>query len=147
MDKVIIGIDCGANGGIAVFREGKTTCYRMPKDVHSIAKILTENKGKIYIEKITMWRSDTKIGGKTFGIMKMMENYNMVINVANMLQLPIQELSAKTWQKYYKGRSWETKTQRKARYKALAQRLYPEAKVTLWNADALLIMDFGRKIT
>ena len=38
----------------------------------------------------------------------------------------------------------EEKTERKNRYKDAAQHYYPEIKATLWNADAVLLMHFGR---
>lgn len=40
----------------------------------------------------------------------------------------------------------EEKSERKRRYKEIAGNLYPELKPTLWNADATLIMHFGRYI-
>ena len=39
----------------------------------------------------------------------------------------------------------EKKKERKARYKEQAEKLYG-GNVTLWNADALLIMHFGRNV-
>ena len=36
------------------------------------------------------------------------------------------------------------KAERKRRYQEKAASCYPEIKVTLWNADALLLMHFGR---
>ena len=38
----------------------------------------------------------------------------------------------------------EEKADRKRRYKEIACRLYPNITPTLWNADAVLIMHFGR---
>ena len=35
---------------------------------------------------------------------------------------------------------------RKNRYKKVAQNLYPEVNVTLWNSDAILLMHFGRVV-
>ena len=38
----------------------------------------------------------------------------------------------------------EEKADRKRKYRGFAQANYPAINVTLWNADALLIMHFGR---
>jgi hypothetical protein len=37
----------------------------------------------------------------------------------------------------------EEKADRKRRFKTIAASRHPEIPITLWNADALLIMDFG----
>lgn len=54
-----------------------------------------------------------------------------------------------TWQGKLKLRdrgsaAQESKQERKRRYASKAAELYPGAKVTLWNSDAILIMHFGR---
>ena len=50
-----------------------------------------------------------------------------------------------SWQTYLKLRKKnEDKTERKNRYKDAAGHYYPEVKPTLWNADAILLMHFGR---
>lgn len=147
--QAIIGIDCGANGAIAVYSEGKVVCHRMPKDVHSLAAILSTHKDNqiIFIERVSGWVSDQYIAGKAFGIAKLVKNYNMTINVVAMLNQPWTDITAQTWQKAYKITQKETKQQRKLRYKKTAQMYYPDTKVSLWNADALLILTYARTMT
>jgi hypothetical protein len=59
-------------------------------------------------------------------------------------------LSPKAWQKEHPSlgaKAKQTTTQWKNRLKDHAQILFPQIKVTLWNADALLLLDVGLRHT
>lgn len=60
--------------------------------------------------------------------------------------IPLNEISPKYWQPFYVSKSIKDRAERKKALKAKAQQLFPHIKVTLNNADALLIMDFARKV-
>lgn len=56
--------------------------------------------------------------------------------------------SPQAWQKTFMigTKSKQTTTQWKNKLKALAQQIFPQLKVTLINADALLILEYFRKL-
>ncbi len=75
----------------------------------------------------------------TFG-----QNYGFLRGVLITLRIPFIEVTPRKWMKevqMYKSKQ-ETKTEWKNRLKGKAQQLYPEIKVTLKNADSILIAKF-----
>ena len=150
--KTIIGIDPGAGGGIALYNyKAGTTVVKMPKNVSDLSDYLsyikdTYDKPVCFLEKVSNWVSDTEEAGKRFGIAKMMANYEQLKTVLTLSKIPYVQVAPQSWQGGLNLRKkGESKQQRKARYKAAAGQYYPEIKPTLWNADALCIMHFGRK--
>ena len=128
----VIGIDPGSAGGLAVHIpcfDGRITrethVAKMPKDVRDLADFFAyykENyKPIVFLEKLSVRPDDVAVDGgkpnmgKIYRVQKMMANFEHL----------------------------KAKPDRKRRYQYVAGQLYPEIKVTLWNADALLIMHFG----
>lgn len=164
MDKkitisAVIGIDPGSNGGIAVFIPGRPVkTVHNPKDVRDIMDFLkyyNENyKPIVFLEKLNIRPDDVSVDengqknmGKVYRIEKLMANYEhlkALIEVAGVPYVMVHPLSWQTKLKLRVRGQQEEKTERKRRYVAKAGELYPGVKVTLWNADALLIMHFGR---
>lgn len=155
----IIAIDPGAsNGGICVYRHGDDIldCVHMPKDVRRLRDFIEHYKGFtnpiVFVEKLSIRPDDmvTSTGenrGKVFRIQKMLANFEQIKTVLDMLDVPFVLVHPIKWQSGLKLRikgSQETKSARKARYKKVAQDLYPLEEVTLWSSDAILIMHYGR---
>lgn len=148
----IIGIDVGKNGGIAIKRSGfPVEVYKMPGNIKEFLRFHKEPHTIVFIEKVQMFVGDASEVGKAFGIRKMLDMYKQIITLLDVFEYPFIEVYPATWQGYLKlkrGRKKsepkEEKPARKNRYKKHAQMLYPEVKATLWNADALLILHFGR---
>jgi hypothetical protein len=153
---VIIGIDPGRNGGIAVCAPGAITkTVRMPKDIidlYEYMKYLMEiYKNPIaFMEKVQMFRtdgfSDNHGGfGKQFGIEKLLEQSKEVKNAMKIVGMPYILVHPMTWQAYLHLRKQgeNDKINRKNRYKDAAQNMFQDVKVTLWNSDALLLAKFG----
>ena len=64
-----------------------------------------------------------------------------------MCDVPFVLVHPQKWQNELKLRvKGEEKPERKKRYQRAAADYYPDVKATLWNADALMIMHFGRYI-
>ena len=163
MDKemnisAIIGIDPGGAGGIAVFIPGcNVKVAKMPKDVRNLRDFFeyyAENyKPIVFIEKLSVrpddviMKDDKAAMGKLYRIQHMMANYEHLIAMIETFEIPYVRVHPISWQTKLKlrvkGEKIE-KAQRKRNYQNKAASLYPEVKVTLWNADALLIMHFGR---
>ena len=61
--------------------------------------------------------------------------------------IPFETVSPQKWQKFYniKKDKNQSKTQHKNKLKAKAQELFPNEKITLKNADALLIAYYGKQ--
>lgn len=153
----VIGIDPGASGGIAVYKknelEGRNVqALKMPKDMGALASFLTylkqDYKPIIFLEKINTRKDDLLAGGamgKIYRIEKMMENFGALKGVIEGAGIPYVLTHPATWQAGLEIRvKGEEKPERKRRYREIAQKTYPGVKVTLWNADALLIMHYGR---
>lgn len=155
----VIGVDPGANGGIAVYIPGyNVKTVRMPKDLadlHGLFKYFAENyRPCVFIEKVNVRVDDLREGkgkeamAKLFRIQKMIANYEHLKAIIEASGIPFVMVHPQKWISYLglrgETKMGETKRERKARYKAFAASKYPGVKVTLWNADALNIMHFGR---
>lgn len=154
----VIGIDPGANGGIAIFIPGhKTKVAKMPKDITELRDFFTyyvENyKPIVFLEKLSVRPDDVVVQGdraamgKLYRIQKMMANFEHLKALIETSGIPYVMVHPMTWQTKLNLRTrgvHEEKADRKRKYCGFAQASYPEINVTLWNADALLIMHFGR---
>jgi len=153
--KTIIAIDPGKNGSITHIKTGKgqsqPICVKMPMefaDMNQYISQITEGleRSICFIEKVGMNPSDMH-GGKAFGIMKLIKNFEFLKAVLTENKIGYIEVHPRTWQSQLKlvlpkGKK-ETMTQRKNRYKEAAQGYFPKVKVLLYNSDALLLMAFG----
>ena len=155
----VIGIDPGASGGIAVFIPGgPTKVAKMPKEIRDLADFFayySENfKPIIFLEKLSVRPDDIKADengktnmGKLFRVQKMMANFEHLKALIETSGIPYVLVHPLSWQTKLKLRvrgEHEEKADRKRRYKESAAQLYPGVNVSLWNADALLLMHFGR---
>lgn len=148
----IIGIDPGSNGGIAVWRPNqKVQTIKMPKDLMDLRQYLqyikTISKQPIvFLEKVQLRSDDIKDNpGKAFRIQQLLISLQQLKDILIIEGIPHCLIHPISWQSYLKLRKKnEDKTARKNRYKIAAGHYYPEVKPTLWNADAILLMHFGR---
>lgn len=150
-ETVIVGIDPGASGGIAFWRNETVTAGKMPKGTDALnayfSELRSENENVIvFLEIVSHYAGGgDDAPGKKFAIAKMMNQYQELKTLLSINKLPYVEVHSATWQgnvgKRVKG---ETKKQRKDKYKAFAIENYPTLKVTLNTSDALCILSFGR---
>lgn len=156
----VIGIDPGSNGGIAVYQPGyNVKVYKMPKDIADLRDLLMYYAGIakpiVFLEKLSVRPDDIKIDsgnraanmGKLFRIQNMMANFEHLKALIETSGIPYVLVHPLSWQTKLKLRVrgvHEEKADRKRRYKEVAAQYYPGVDVTLWNADALLLMHFGR---
>ena len=156
----VIGIDPGANGGIAIYRPGRpVVVVKMPCDMNilfSYLKGLMEMCSPlVFLEKLTVRADDVQFTsegvnmGKLYRIQKMIANYEQLRSTLTICEIPFVLVHPMKWQNglnvRIKGRH-EEKADRKRRYRDIAGQLYPAIRATLWNADALLIMHYGRHV-
>lgn len=153
----VIGIDPGANGGIAVYVPGSPVkVIKMLKENTDIVDLLAHYRDNykpvVFLEKLNVRPDDIAVGsdgkpnmGKIYRIQQMLANFEHLKALIETAGIPYILIHPASWQSKLKLREkGEEKADRKRRYQQVAGTLYKEVKVTLWNADALLIMHFGR---
>lgn len=144
----VIAIDPGLSGAVAIFSNDgpNIVTHNMPDD-KDLFELLQANKENsfCFIEKVSSFVSDDDQKGKKFGIQKMLANYEKLVYTLKISGIPYIEVHPATWQGYLNLRvKGEDKRNRKLRYKKFAESHYP-VKVTLKNADALCLVEFGRR--
>lgn len=153
--NAIIGIDPGSSGGIAVYTGDGVRVVRMPKDVERLRDFFAYYSANYrpiaFLEKLSVRPDDVIMQGeraamgKLYRIQRMMANFEQLKATIELAGIPYCLVHPGTWQSKLKLRiPGEEKAERKRRYRDMAGEAFPEIKTTLWNADALLIMQFGR---
>lgn len=145
----IVAIDVGLGGAIAMWRDGRITVVKMPRDLRELSRyieyIQSISKNPIvFCEHVQMRPQDSQ-GGKQFGIVKMLKNYHQIETLIKSKSMPFIPVLPITWQTrlkiYIRGEDYQ---ERKKRLKKISQDFHPELKVTLKTCDALLILRFAR---
>jgi hypothetical protein len=101
-----------------------------------------------FMEKITSFPSDYNKGniGKAFNLDKLKDHFVELRTSLKLAQIPTIEIMPRSWQQYLNhyiaGEDYKI---RKARFKDIAKDEFSFEKVTLWNADALLLVQFAKK--
>lgn len=155
----IIAIDPGANGGIVAERNGDIPqCYKMPKDISELRDLFEyyksiSDKPLVFLEKLSVRPDDISVQGgnanmgKLYRIQKMIANYEHLKSILEVVGLPYVLVHPISWMCKLGVRKIgvkEEKAERKRRYKEIAGQMFPGVDITLWNADALLILRFGK---
>jgi hypothetical protein len=136
-----VGIDPGASGGIvAIYKTGEVVCDKMPATTADLVALLKDYWGSpCYIEKVNAGPNMGSSAAFKFG-----QSAGRLEAAALAAAMEVHYISPQKWQKEFglivKGRGLgQGDTEKKNRNKARAQELYPGAKVTHFNADALLL--------
>lgn len=152
MPTVILGIDPGANGAMVALQEGKLLCHNNKDDdqgcwqwisqwieVDTFAVIETQTPRPTFVPslgKATILASTCQLYG----------NYHALRTMLICANISFEGCPPKQWQKALslgsriKGQS---DNQWKNVLKSAAIAMFPDVKVTLANADALLIAAYG----
>lgn len=148
---IILGIDPGKSGGLALLVDDVVTAIRMPYTDHDLWNVvhrLKNSKPTAFLESVHSFPGEGVKSVFTFG-----RNYGSLRMALAAAGIPYEEVAPTKWQKSLgllltrkKGAPKETKTDKKNRHKAMAQRLFPSVAVTHAIADALLIAEFGRRL-
>ena len=148
---IIIGIDPGAGGAMAVWDKGISKIYKCPKDTETMADIVKEslyiNKTKnirevyAYMELVHAMPHDGRSSLFKFGT-----NYGKWLGILGTFKVPTTLVSPQKWMKYWKDKLninlSKDKSSRKRELKEIASH-YTDEKITLYNADAILIAMYG----
>lgn len=155
--SAVVGIDPGKTGGIAVWRPNhKTEVIKMPGDLMELKQWFEYMKSicrpLVFVEKVQLRPDDiTDNPGKAFRVQKLLSEFEKLKTIIAMCDVPFVLVHPQKWQNDLKLRikvkgKKEEKADRKRRFRDIAGKLYPEITPALWNADATLIMHFGRFI-
>lgn len=141
-----IGIDPGASGGIAMLYKDFAEVYPMPKTEADVRHLLFSipPSTRAVIEAVHSFPGQGVASSFAFG-----RNYGLLRGILHGLGIPFDEVSPQRWQKALNipprdKKKNESKTEFKNRLKAKAQQLYPQTKVNLATADALLIARYAQ---
>ncbi len=140
---MIIGIDPGKGGGIALLRSAKSidaSVFKMPEtemDTYTLLSSLPPEIDMVYLERVGPMPKQGVTSVFTFGY-----GYGVLVGILTALKLPITFVSPVKWQRHLGCLSGGDKNVTKRK----AQQLFPTIKVTHAFADALLIAEYGRQV-
>jgi len=148
---VIMGIDPGAHGGVCALYDGKISVMASTKsggnDI-AIKKIAEWSKRKglsvvAYLEKVHSMPGQGVSSTFKFGV-----EYGKILGALSAFGINKVDVTPVKWQKEFvcSRRRDEAKTVHKNRLKDAAKKLYPNEKITLDTADAILIAVYGKQI-
>lgn len=144
-----IGIDPGASGGVAILKQGVIVAVPMPDtetDIWDCFDGLRDKNVFAVIERVTGYVGGA--GNTGSSMFQFGTNYGCLRMALIAAKIPFEEVMPQVWQKglqISKRKPTESKTEWKNRLKAGAQRLFPDTKITLACADAILIAEFCRR--
>ena len=147
----ILGIDPGKNGGLCILSTDTNDVVMLdkmpqtPTDLSNKLESIRENFWpiKCYLEKVGGMPGQGGAAMFTFGY-----NFGQLVQALTDYKIPHELVTPQKWQTatYCRGKSGESKTAHKNRIKDTAKRLYPQSKITLWGADAVMIAQYGKQL-
>jgi hypothetical protein len=141
---IIIGIDPGARGGIAIYDETEHNMilHKCPETTREMSAILESAKANALInnqeiscaiEKVHAFPTDARSSAFKFGM-----NFGMWLGVLGANKIPVLQVTPQRWMKDFQPLP-KIKQERKAELKRIASEMLPENKITLMTSDAALI--------
>jgi crossover junction endodeoxyribonuclease RuvC len=145
--EITIGVDPGANGGIAwITSDGKACVEKMPDTLQDLWELVesigfeapdfTPYQIKAYIEQVSSSPQMGVVSSFSFG--RGYGNLEMALTAAG---IPFERVRPQVWQKALGCMTKGDKNVSKRK----AQELFPDRKITHATADALLIAHNGTK--
>jgi len=138
---IIIGIDPGAKGGVAIYDETKDKmvlhkCPETPKEMAAIINTarIKDNNVFCVIEKVHAFPTDARSSAFKFGC-----NFGKWLGILGAYDIQTIEVTPQTWMKPLQPLP-KIKRERKNELKQIAINLFPENKITLSTSDAALIV-------
>ena len=144
--ETVLGVDPGANGGIAWITDGKACVEKMPDTLQDLWELVvsisleagTGGMGiRAYLEAVSSSPQMGVVSAFSFG--RGYGNLEMALTAAG---IPFERVRPQVWQKALGCMTKGNKNVSKRR----AQELFPDRKITHATADALLIAHYGTRI-
>ena len=140
----ILGIDPGKNGGLCILSTDINDVVMLdkmpqtPTDLSNKLESIRENFWpiKCYLEKVGGMPGQGGVAMFNFGY-----NFGQLVQALTDYKIPHELVTPQKWQTatYCRGKSGESKTAHKNRIKDMAKRKFPNVKITLATADAVMI--------
>ncbi len=150
--RYYLGVDPGKKGGIAVLEDSGRVfdVLKMPDTKKDLWEAVQEVISTVYphtplsalVEKVHSMPDQGVASSFTFG-----RGYGWLEMAFTAASIPMEDVTPNAWQRGMKipPRKDKSKTEHKNLLKEKAQGLFPDVKVTLGVADALLIAEFHRR--
>ena len=142
-NRIYIGIDPGKNGGIGIIYNDQAYCMRCPatvlemaKEINDCIELAPDIQKQAIIEAVHSFPNQGVKSVFTFG-----EGYGKWLGILAAYKIPYIQVTPQKWQKYF-GSLSRDKKERKNQLKHLAQQRYPDIKITLATADAMLLATY-----
>lgn len=152
MALILVAIDPGVSGGICTMdAEGKVETHKMPSTDFDVCRLLADISTKakevhLYLEEPPLYAGKA-VPGSSIG--KLMWNTGVAYGAAIAMGWSVHRVRPAIWMKAHPvgTKGDRSTTQWKNVLKARASELFGASgiKVTLWNADALLLLDAARR--
>ena len=144
--NVYCGIDVGASGAIAI-TDGRTILASITNDATDadLSAFIEENKEKFNIIKCLIENVHSMPKQGVSSSFKFGESKGFLRGLLVAHKIPFEEVTPQKWMKHFNlaGKGFDTKTEHKNNLKNYAQRLYPNIKITLKTADAILLSHYS----
>lgn len=154
MKKIVIGIDPGASGGLAVFYpDGKAATYGAKKE-HSYSEILCEiwSAAKTegwqivcYVEALSGFYGAGKYALTGRQAFVMGTSYGKTLGALEALKIPFWTVTPLTWQKNLPIPKTKIKKDHKRHLCDLAKQRFPHLTPNLQTCDAILIAEYASR--
>ena len=142
---IYIGIDPGKSGAMAIILDdGTLYVERFDEGVKSIYDLLlltSKYDHTCILEKVHSFPGQGVKSTFNFGV-----NYGIWLSLLRSCTINHDLVPPQKWMKHYIELGKYTKQERKNKLKYIAQSLYPGTKVTLVNADAILIAHYCKTV-
>lgn len=152
MERTIIGIDPGALGGVAVLTGSVISVHNMPETFPDIFNFLSNLQTQYGSANLLAVLEDVGHGmpEQSSKATATFARHNGHLEMAlYALGIRTVKVTPQKWQRSYSnslGKNTKDKREWKNKLKGLAQQMFPSVAVTLKNADAILIANYGKKI-
>ena len=148
--KLILGIDPGKGGGLAVYneKENETKAIKFMDDLCELSAVVGSiihgfKADEIYVivEHVHSFPTDSRPSAFSFG-----RNLGQWEGILGSHELVKETVAPKTWQNHYDVPIIKNKYERKRWLKEIAQTMFPDIRVTLNICDALLIANYAKEM-
>ena len=142
--KTYVGIDPGKSGAIASLDNLNMKAWKCPdnaNDMHHLLGLVISwhAAGSLHVimEKVWARPNNASRAAFNYGV-----NYGQWLGIVACYSINMELILPAHWMKFYGMKKGMEYQERKKWLKAKAQELYPNIKVTLINADAILIAHY-----
>ena len=146
-DKTYVGIDPGKSGAITILEGDYIKSYKCPDNAIDMAILFGIGINHsvfdtvVGIEKVWAFPTDAKSRAFAFGM-----NYGMWHGIAGSFEVKMKEIVPREWMSHFGVPKKLKKQHRKRWIKEKAMSLYPKVKITLYNADSVLIARYLQEV-